>query len=194
MAKGGMRYGAGRPGWRRKAEASLRLDIRDLARRRLLGGGFFSWKWSNSYTGEEVGSISIRASQCHLELTYGINGRPVAQTIDLERAPCPYGGSRPWLRCDQCRRRVAVLFFGGRIFACRSCSRVAYSSQSEDVIGRGWRRQAKLEARLGENWTRPSGMRQATYERIRKRLLDCEDQRDEELYAFMTRMAALGAF
>ena len=194
MAKGGSRYGAGRPGWHRKAESCLRLDVRALARRNLLGGGHFSWNWTNTHTGEHVGAISAWVSQHRLELTYSTNGQPVAQTIGLERTPCRLGGSRPWLRCGQCHRRVAVVFFGGRIFACRRCSRVAYSSQSEDALGRGWRRQAKLEARLGENWTRPPGMRQATYERICERLFDCEDERHAELDAFVTRMMASGAF
>lgn len=194
MAKGGTRYGAGRPGWHRKAESCLRLDVRELARRGMLGGGHFGWHWTNTRTGERVGSISVWVKQHDMELAYSANDKPVAQTIGLERTPCPFGGSRPWLRCGHCHRRVAVVFFGGGRFACRRCNRVVYTSQSEDGIGRGWRRQAKLEARLGENWTRPPGMRQATYKRIRERLFDCEEQRDAALYEFMTRMTALGAF
>ncbi len=194
MAKGGMRCGAGRPGWRRKAESCLRLDVRELARRDMLRGGHFGWHWTNTSTGERVGSISVWVRQHDMELTYSANDQPVAQTISLERTPCPFGGSRPWLRCGQCHRRVAVVFYGGRLFACRLCSRVAYSSQSEDAIGRGWRRQGKLENLLGENWTRLPGMRQATYKRIRERLFDCEEQRDTALYAFMTRMTAVGVF
>lgn len=192
MAKGGSRYGAGRPGWRRKAESCLRLDVRDLARRKLLGLGSFSWTWTNSYTGEQAGSISIRVSGHNLSLNYSANGWPVSQTIGLERTACPFGGFRAWMRCGQCYRRVAVVYFGGREFACRRCSRVAYSSQSEDSLGRAWRRQRKLEARLGEDWERPCGMRTATYERILDGIYACEEQRDVHLAAFLARAGILG--
>src|SRR3569623_1860609 len=48
--RGGSRYGAGRPGWRRKCEQSQALDIRQLHRRKLLyPGAWFSWKWTNNY-------------------------------------------------------------------------------------------------------------------------------------------------
>lgn len=159
--------------------------MRDLARRKLLGGGFFSWRWSNSRTGEQVGSISIGVSQDALELTFCANDRPVAQRIELERTGCRFGGSRPWMRCVQCWRRVAVLFYRGGVFACRSCGRIAYASQSEDSLGRGWRRQNKLEARLGENWKRPSGMRHATYHRILEGIFACEDERDIALESYL---------
>lgn len=191
MAKGGMRFGAGRPGWRRKAESCLRLDVRELARRGHLRGGHVGWHWTNTTTGERCGSISIWVGQHDIELTYISNGKPVAQTIRLERTPCPFGGSRPWMRCGHCHRRVAVFFFGGSVFACRRCSRVAYSSQSEDALARGWRRQAKLERRLGEDQVRPTGMRQATYDQILERIFECEDRRDAALTFFLSRMGLL---
>lgn len=192
MAKGGHRYGAGRPGWRRKAESCLRVDVREFARRRLLGAASFSWTWTNNYTGEQVGSISIRPTGQSLILTYTANGWPISQSIALERTACPFGGSRPWMRCGQCHRRVAVLYFSGREFVCRHCGRVAYASQSEDELGRGWRRQRKLEARLGEDWERPSGMRTATYERILERIYACENNRDASLAAFLARSGLMG--
>ena len=77
-------------------------------------------------------------------------------------------------------------------FACRHCQRVAYSSQSEDVLQRTWLKQRKLEARLGEDWQqRPKGMRHATYERLLDRLHDCEVQRD---MAFCERAGRLFGF
>lgn len=187
MARGGSRYGAGRPGWRAKAEGCMRLDVRDLDRRQLLRTGFFTWRWSNSYTGEEVGSISIQAASDSLELRFNCDGRPVAQHIVIDRTPCPFGGSRPWLRCDRCFLRVAVLYLRGGRFTCRHCGRVAYSSQSEDALGRTWRRQNKLESRLGEDWKRPTGMRRATFESILSRIWDCEEQRDDAICHFLAR-------
>lgn len=189
MARGGYRFGAGRPGHKVKAEGCLRLDVRDLARRELLqGGSRFTWRWTNSYTGEEVGSIGAAVRDGGLELRYSRGNSPVVQRIDLDSTPCHFGGSRPWLRCPRCASRAAVVYFRGSLFACRRCSAVAYSSQSEDVVGRSWRRQTKLEARLGPNWTRPKGMHTLTRARLLSAILACEQVRDDALCAYAARI------
>jgi len=79
-----------------------------------------------------------------------------------------------------------VLYLRGG-FACRHCSRVVYASQSEDALGRLWRKQEKAEAKLGENWQRPKGMHRTTYERVLNRILDCEGRRDDALCEFALR-------
>ena len=61
MGTGGMRYGAGRPGWKRKAEQSMAFDVRQIAKKGLLRPGAFSWHWSNNY-GEHVGSVGVRVA------------------------------------------------------------------------------------------------------------------------------------
>jgi hypothetical protein len=171
-----------------KAEHCLRLDVRQLARRKLLRACSFGWHWSNSHTGEETGSISIASTPGMLRLTYSVDGSPMSQAVTIERTPCALGGSRPWFRCPLCARRVAVLFMRGGRFACRHCGSIAYRSQSEDAIGRGWLRQCKLESRLGENWRRPKGMRRATHQRILERIFDCEEQRDDAIAMYVSRM------
>lgn len=193
MAKGGQRYGAGRPGWRRKAESCLRIDVRALARQQLLDSGRINWGWRNTRTGESTGSVSLNLGSGSMELSYCRGGESKTQRILLERTPCPFGGSRPWFRCGGCDRRVAVLFFSGNGFGCRTCGRVAYSCQSEDGIDRTWRRQHKLESRLAENWARPHGMRLATYDRILAGIDACEERRDASLYAYMVRHGMSGA-
>ncbi len=178
-----MRSGAGRPGYRAKAEHLRRVDVRQWARLGYLSEGrFFSWRWTRG--GEETGSIGVRVQSPNaLTLDYTITqdgtGRHVAERVNINRTACPYGGMRPWFSCPRCARRVAVLYLRRGFFACRHCQRVAYSSQSEDALDRLWRQQQKIEARLGENWRRPKGMRQATYDRLFGRLLDCEERRDD---------------
>ena len=191
MGRGGLRIGAGRPGWHIKAEHCLRLDVRDLARRELLLGGAFSWRWKNTETGEERGAISIAVSSDSVGLHFVCDGSPVQQTVPIERTPCHYGGTRPWFRCPCCHRRVAVLYLRGGRFMCRYCGRVVYASQSDDLIGRTWRRQWKLERRLGENWRRPKGMHRRTRERILERIFECESVRDEAIENFCRRLAGL---
>ena len=72
-------------------------------------------------------------------------------------------------------------------FACRRCQQVSYTSQAEDVLARMWRKQAKIEGRLGENWGRPKGMRRNTYETLMAVLFDCEERRDLVLSDFVQR-------
>lgn len=187
MGTGGMRYGAGRPGSHVKAEHCLRLNIQDLKRRKLLNGGHFSWRWSNTYTGEEVGSIGIMTTADSARLSFNSDGAPITQTIPITRTPCNYGGSRPWFQCPRCWRKVGVLFLRSSNFMCRHCGRVAYSSQSEDNIGRGWREQHRLEAKLGENWRRPKHMHHKTCERLVSRIIEIEQRRDDALGAFIVR-------
>lgn len=187
MARGGMRYGAGRPGWHAKAEHCLRLDIRDLARRDLLCRAGFTWQWTDKQSGKELGRIGISTIGGDLTLNYAVNGQPVTEHIGIERTECNFGGTRPWLHCPRCGSRVAVLFLRGSRFTCRPCGRIAYGSQADDLVGRLWRKQRKLERRLGENWRRPKGMHQKTRQRIVTEILECEARREAALLPVMAR-------
>jgi hypothetical protein len=55
-----------------------------------------------------------------------------AYPVYLDQTPCTYGGTRAWFRCPArgYGRRVTILY-GGAIFACRHCYRLAYPSQRE---------------------------------------------------------------
>lgn len=185
MGRGGHRWGAGRPGWHVKAEHCLRLDVRALARRKLLSAGSFSWHWSDGYSGERIGSIGIFADGHRLSLSYSFNGSLRGESVRIERTACTFGGTRPWLACPRCQRRVAVLMMRGGRFVCRPCGGVVYASQSEDGIARTWRRQRKLEARLGDDWERPKGMHRATHAQLIESLIGCESAREESLAAMM---------
>lgn len=192
MSRGGWRFGAGRPAHRVKAEHCLRLDVRALAARGLLRrGGASSWRWSNAATGEEVGSVGLAVAAGTLTVSYRANGRPVDEPLRLSWTPCTFGGARPWLHCPCCGRRAAVLYLRSWRFVCRACGDIAYSVQSEDAVGRAWRRQGRLEARLGPHWSRPRGMHRTTYARLLAALGACEDAREAELVAFMDRMGLL---
>jgi hypothetical protein len=198
MGRGGSRFGAGRPGHKLKAEYVQRIDVREWARRGYLkSGSSFSWSWTRG--DEKTGSIGITVFSAHsltLRYTFTLNGeaRGIADDVPLIRSQCAYGGSRPWFGCPRCAGRVAVLYLRGGRFACRKCQRVAYASQSEDVLSRMWRKQAKLEKRLGKYWQRPKGMRLQTYEKLRQGILNLEGRRDEALAVFAQRLFGLGAF
>src|SRR5215831_1881502 len=113
MGKGGSRFGAGRPGWRRKCEYLLALDVRVLARRwRLARGLSYSWAWSrggepageyqHSYrqrsraTGLHVEPLRFRASTSRLLSAARVHALPLrglstlVQVSPLLGAPCSH--------------------------------------------------------------------------------------------------------
>lgn len=192
MGRGGARFGAGRPAYKIKGEQLHRVDVRLWARQGLLTGRrFFSWSWNRG--GEPTGSIGVSVSRCEaLKLEYSVtyNGerRNINDRVALIYKPCNFGGARPWFQCPRCTRQVAQLYMRAGRFACRHCQRVAYSSQSEDVMARTWREQQRIETRLGDDWQRPKGMRQRTYERLMDRLADCEQRRDDAFCVAATRL------
>lgn len=188
MGTGGMRFGAGRPAYKGKAEACLRLDVRDLARRGLLYAGVSgNWAWSNSRTGERTGTISYSIEEDAAVLTYAIDGEPKVQWVPILRTGCNYGGARPWFACPHCSTRVAMIYFRRGGFHCRKCAQVAYYSQSEDDIDRTWQKQRKAEAKLGKGWSRPKGMHATTRDRLLQVIARCEEQRNAALAVFMAR-------
>lgn len=183
MAKGGSRLGAGRPGYKVKGEQLHRVDVRVWARQGLLSRArAFSWSWNRG--GEPTGNIGVNVipqSAVRLIYTMTTDGekRNIDDRVALIYKPCNFGGARPWFQCPRCTRQVAQLYMRSGRFACRHCQCVAYSSQSEDVMARTWREQRRIETRLGDDWQRPKGMRQRTYERLMDRLAECEQRRDE---------------
>lgn len=185
MGKGGSRYGAGRPGWRRKCESSLALDIRRIHQKGLLdAGSWFSWHWTTNY-GDKAGSISVRVDTDCVRLNYqwtpyDSDPQQVTCSLRIDKTPCNFGGNRSWFLCPQCGRRCAVVYFGARggRYACRMCLRLAYLSEAQDGMGRMWRKQDKLAARLGEDGEKPKGMHWSTYERINDQIDDVEQAKD----------------
>ena len=110
---------------------------------------------------------------------YRVNDQSISELIRIERTNCTFGGScvvsvPPLLS-------AAKVYLRGARFACRKCHQLVYAIQSQDGIGRTWRRQA----RLGDDWSRPRGMHQRTYERLMARLYACEEQRDAAISAFL---------
>lgn len=189
---GGSRYGAGRPGWHAKAEGCFRIDVRQFKQRGLLfPGADFTWRWHYGSGGEQAGSIGVRVEQRQLTLQFSVNGANAGHAVELDRTACTFGGSRTWFRCPHCHRRCLVLYLRGGTFRCRRCGRVAYTSQSEDVIGRSWRRQQRLEARLGPYGARPKRMHRATYERLRAAVWACEEQREDEIARVLARLGLM---
>lgn len=172
-------FGSGRK-WGKAATDTMRaLDIRKMARDGLLRpGAGFSWEWSSG--GEVRASIRAEVGEDRVTLDYrsrdqGGEWTPRRYPVLIERTPCNYGGERVWWRCPAagCGRRVAVLF-GGKVFACRHCHQLAYSSTRETDDDRAIRRADKIRDKLG--WPagimngeggKPKGMHWSTFFRLK---------------------------
>lgn len=182
---GGRRLGAGRPGWRRKCDDFLALDLRQLrARRVLLVGAAFRWQWARA--GDEVGAVQISVDRRGVTLCYSVEKRGIEQRIDFAWTPTWFGGKRMWIACPACRRRCVVLYGvdNRNRFSCRLCMDLAYPCEAESVTQRLWRKQAKLEALIEPDGRRPKRMHRRTYEGVCDRIDAVEDTR---LAAFLDR-------
>lgn len=155
------------------------LDIRRLYRVGLLAPGrVFSWQWS--VCSREVASIQIRTEVDRVILDYrsrnnGGEWEPMEYPVYLEWTNCTLGGRRAWFLCPAhgCGRRVAVLF-GGTMFACRHCHKLAYACQRETDDDRAIRRYNAIRRRLGwkpgflnGDGDKPRGMHWRTFKRLK---------------------------
>jgi hypothetical protein len=132
-----------------------------------------------SVDGQQTAWIRVRVEQDRITLIYrhrsnGGPWEPVEYPIFLEWTACHYGGRRPWFRCpgSGCGRRVALLY-GGTIFACRHCHRLAYETQHESPSGRALLKAQNIRVKLGGSGSlaeplprRPRGMHRKTYLRL----------------------------
>ena len=173
-------YGSGRGQGGKDTTSDMHpLDIRRLHRVGLLTPGrAFGWNWLRN--GDTVASIQIRTEAERVILNYrsrsnGGEWQPMEYPVHLEWTPCNLGGRRAWFRCPArgCGRRVAILF-GGSIFACRHCHKLAYQCQRESDYDRAGRRADAIRRRLG--WEpgflnggglKPKGMHGRTFERLK---------------------------
>jgi hypothetical protein len=156
----------------------LKLDVRLWAREGVLTPGYSGTRcWQ--LDGKIIHAVHVRSAFGQMILTYSHNvsseaWRDEQYIVRIERTSCHLGGSRPWFVCPAvgCQRRVAMLY-GGAIFACRHCYRLAYRCTRESDGDRATRRADRLRAQLG--WEpgilngggpKPKWMRWSTFERL----------------------------
>ena len=167
----------------KKSWAALVADVGRVARTRqatcdrwiFASCNVIGWHWT--LNGEEVASIQMRTEVDRVILNYrsrsnGGEWQPMEYPVYLEWTPCHLGGRRAWFLCPArgCGRRVAILF-GGSIFACRHCHKLAYACQRETDDDRAMRRADTIRRRLGwgagianPEGGKPKGMHWRTFE------------------------------
>jgi hypothetical protein len=159
-------------------------------------GRAFTTSWSRR--GETFASIDVTAGQGFVTLKYRHRLRGDTDWQDkqypvyLSSTPCNLGGERQWFICpaNGCGRRVAILY-GGGVYACRNCYRLAYPSQREAFHDRAIRRADKIRDKL--DWEpgtgnghgqKPKGMHRRTFERL---CAEHDDHSQTGWSAFMAR-------
>lgn len=172
-------YGSGRTQGANSTDDFRSIDIRRWQREgHLEAGRTLDWQWLNN--GVKVAAITVKIEAGSLRLIYsyqryGSEWESLDYPVRLQTTPCNYGGVRYWFSCpaSNCGRRVAVLYLGGKIFACRHCYRLAYTTQRETAGNRANRKANKIKHKL--NWQKgiayppggkPKGMHWKTFWRL----------------------------
>jgi hypothetical protein len=201
-------YGSGRSGGRATTQSGLTLSLSKLLRDRLFRPGC-AWSgsliWTNTATGEQVGSIGYEAhlgqdsGQVRLKYTttrWDGEKRESDYWIQLETMPQHFGGRRWWFVCPRTGRRAAKLYLpnGAFTFAARQAYRLAYRSQREAPHDRALRRAFKLRGRLGADGgigdyiAKPKWMRRRTFERAVERVNQAEEIVEGQLALALARL------
>ncbi len=164
-----------------------------------------SLTWTNTTTGEKVGSIGFEIQmgdesgrvRLHYTMTRW-NGEKVDPDywVGLETTPQPFGGRRWWFVCPRTGERVAKLYLpaGATRFASRKAYRLSYRSQRESSHDRALSQAFRLRSRLGAEGgigdyvPKPKGMRWATYGRQMARIAAAEAVCNAHLAAVVRKL------
>ena len=130
---------------------------------------------TESQMGAEVQGHCLVIKYFFTSIAGGPNrGLALNEVVPFASTPCNYGGRRRWFRCMKCQRRVAVTYYIRGSCGCRCCHKLAYPSQRQRAADRARERAQRIRLRLGGSPSvfdpfpeRPSGMRRATYQRLK---------------------------
>jgi len=118
-----------------------------------------------------------------------------SQRVSLTTSQGTLGGLRWWFECPTCTRRCAKLYRprGYPQYACRKCSRIAYSSQRESEEDRFSRQADKLNKRVGcrdsaGRWHKRKWIRRPTYRRTR---MEADDLDSASMHIGLARIMAI---
>jgi hypothetical protein len=147
----------------------------------LRAGQCFPLRWNRN--SQVVTAISVTTKTDRVILSYrhpshGDSYADLEYSVRLDWTPCHFGRQRGWFLCPArgCGRRVAILYLGGAVFACRHCYQLGYQSQTEAPYLRAISRAQAIRIKLGGSanlnepfpW-KPEGMRWSTFQRLRRK-------------------------
>ena len=122
----------------------------------------------------------------------------VNQPVLIERVSCRFGGWRSYFRCA-CNRRVVKLYSEGRLFLCRHCYNLPYSSKNEGFWDQSLRQRDKHRVRLSGNATteafetfKPKGMWWRNFYRLQSCAQAAERRADDGFIMAARRLLKMG--
>jgi hypothetical protein len=145
------------------------LDVSELHRASLLDGPCVlrwpSLKWPKI--------VRMRTDRYLINIE--MRNQVTPQLIRVSWTRCHFGGSRPWMHCPHCNRRVARLFKGLSGYFCHECvGAPRYESQLRNKKARAYLRAYRLRERIGGGRPvvdpipeRPYRMWRKTYDQLR---------------------------
>ena len=146
-------------GWnstgRREADGLKKIYASFLKKHGYFSGWYQSgiMTWTNSYSGSEsrIGiGVWSTPDKPLMRLNYTQTSNDTGEKKDfmydipLTSTPCRYGGKRWWFICPMsrngryCGRRVATLYLGDELFACRHCYDLTYASRNASARYKGF--------------------------------------------------------
>ncbi len=177
---GGVRAGAGRPGYSVHVESFRSLDARAMQREGLFQQSWSGlWWWKDPVSMKTNASIQVRTTNTTLWISYQIGGQQIGESFSIRKLPCYFGGYRVVLECPRCHRQSSILYIRFQLFRCRTCHGLTYESQSEGKLGRLAIKRHKLATSLSERGDRPHGMHSSTYTKLRSALLEIDEAIDD---------------
>ncbi len=161
-----------------------RIDIRYMRKQGMLkpgAAGILSWTSGNKPSGK----INYKCFEDSLILNFKFRRNSeewesVEQQIFFETTPCNYGGSRKWFLCPGCNHRVGILSSKSKLFLCRHCCDLSYSSRSQGKLDRLINQKHQLGRRIfehyegGYGWQKKKWMHQKTFELLKDRYYDLD--------------------
>ena len=201
--------GSGHSGGRPTTDSGLTLSLSTLLRDRPGWAWAGSTAWTNSATGEQVGSIGYEAylgqESGRVRLHYVTTRRDGERHksdywIRLETTPQPFGGRRWWFICPRTGRRATKLHLpdGAFTFGSRGAYGLAYECQREPANYRALRRAFKLRGKLGAKGgigdyvEKPKWMRRRTYDRAMARIDRAEEAVEVHTALLLDRLKKTG--
>ena len=137
---------------------------------------FISEWWKR---GAKTASVQVQSNKDQVTLKYRSRSyegywSDVIQRVRLAWTACRFGGQRPWFVCPDCERHVGKLYGAGKLFSCRHCYRLTYSTQRMSGHDRDRHRAQRICIRLGGTMNmydpfphKPKHMHWRTYARLR---------------------------
>lgn len=101
--------------------------------------------------------------------------------IPVETKPCNYGGYYYFFHCPLCKARMRKLYFVRGIYKCRKCANFGYYSQRQRPTTRymlaTYDIEKFLKCRGGSLEQKPPWMKQATFQKIRRKYVKYDEKR-----------------